>query len=208
MRQRAIEPILRGLEHCRRRPEQRFRPRSAGVDRRRKVSGEKVRLQLCASSSRTRRTPDWGCRARRRSVSGLGVFLMIQAAERRSQPTQGEDQAELRSAELDDQAETHPLGKREAVLAFRLHFREWVPCRETNRDELIPTVRSKSEVADSIRERRTRAARVRVRWRRASPTGERSNPCSSRFELGSASSLVSRPGRSQAGRTESHPCNC
>ena len=81
----------------------------------------------------------------------LAVILVIQAPERRGQPTQSQDQAELRSAELDDQAETHPLGKCEAVFAFRLHFREWIPGRQTNRDQLIPAVRSKSEVADPIR---------------------------------------------------------
>jgi hypothetical protein len=64
----------------------------------------------------------------------LAVVLMIQAPERRGQPTQSEDQPELRSAELDDKAETHPLGEREAVLAFRLYFCEWVPGREANRD--------------------------------------------------------------------------
>src|ERR1700676_5002467 len=76
---------------------------------------------------------------------------MIQAPERRGQPTQGEDQTELCSAELDDQAETHPPGECQAVLAFLLHFREWVPGREANRDELIPTVRCKGEVPDPIR---------------------------------------------------------
>ncbi len=64
----------------------------------------------------------------------LAVVLMIQAPERRGQPTQREDQAELRSAELDDKAETYPPGKCETVLAFRLHFGEWVPGRKANRD--------------------------------------------------------------------------
>ena len=64
----------------------------------------------------------------------LAVVLMIQAPERRGQPTQSENYAELCSAELDDKAETHSPGEREAVLAFRLHFGEWVPGREANRD--------------------------------------------------------------------------
>ena len=76
---------------------------------------------------------------------------MIQAPKRRGQSTQSEDQAELRSAELDDKAETHALGKRESVLAFRLYRGERVPGRQANGDQLNPTVRSKSEVADPIR---------------------------------------------------------
>src|ERR1700738_5011706 len=73
----------------------------------------------------------------------LAVVLMIQAPERRGDPTQSEDQAELRSAELDDKTETHPPGECEAVLAFRLHVGERVPCREANRNQLIPAVRGK-----------------------------------------------------------------
>ena len=60
---------------------------------------------------------------------------MIQAPERCSQPAQGEDQTELCCAALDDQAETHPPSKCQAVLAFLLHFRERIPGGEANRDD-------------------------------------------------------------------------
>jgi len=40
----------------------------------------------------------------------------------------------LCSAALDGQAETHPPSKCQAVLAFLLHFREWIPGGEANRD--------------------------------------------------------------------------
>src|SRR5947209_3554445 len=64
----------------------------------------------------------------------FAVSLMIQAAERCSQPAQGEDQTELCSAALDEQAKTHPPRKCQALLAFLLHCREWIPGGEANRD--------------------------------------------------------------------------
>jgi len=132
MRQRTIEPVFRGLEHCGGRPEQRFRP-LGGVNRRRKIASEEVRLQLA------RPIVELGERqigAASQTTFGfeLTVVFMIQAPERLGQATQRQDQAELCSTELDHQSETHPPGECEAVLAFGLHFGEWVPRRETNRD--------------------------------------------------------------------------
>src|ERR1700676_2924343 len=75
---------------------------------------------------------------------------MIQAPECRGQSSQGENQAELRSAQLEDQAETHPRGECKAVFAFRLHFHERIPGRQTNGDQLNPAVRSKGKIADPI----------------------------------------------------------
>src|SRR5262245_25897471 len=59
---------------------------------------------------------------------------MIQAPECRGQPAQGEDQTELCSEALDELAETHTPSKCQAVLAFPLHFREWIPGGEADRD--------------------------------------------------------------------------
>src|SRR3954447_5544397 len=109
MRQRAIESILRRLEHCRRRPKQWFRVQR-GVDRRRKVSCEKVRLQL---SRPVIELSEHQIGAVGQAAFGIdfAVSLMIQAPESRSQPAQGEYQTELCSAALDAKAETHPPSK-------------------------------------------------------------------------------------------------
>ena len=132
MRQRAIESVLRGFEHCCRRPKQRFRVQR-GVDRRRKVSGEKVRLQLSRPVIELGEH-QIGAVGQATFGAEFAVSIMIQAPELRSQPAQGEDQTELCSTALDDHAEMHPPGRCQAVLAFLLHFREWIPGGEANRD--------------------------------------------------------------------------
>src|SRR5260221_52286 len=59
--------------------------------------------------------------------------------------------AGLCSTQLDDQAELDAPGEREAVLAFCLRFRERIADRQKIRDQLIPAVRSKGQVADAVR---------------------------------------------------------
>ena len=76
---------------------------------------------------------------------------MIQAPKSRRQSTESPYQAELRSAELNNQAEQRALGKCKTVFGFGLHFREWISRGETNRDQLDPAIRSKGQVADSVR---------------------------------------------------------
>src|SRR3954463_5117620 len=132
MRQRGIEAILRRLECCRRRPKQRFRVQRC-IERRRKFSGEKMRLQLSRPVIELRQY-QIGAVGQAAFGIELAISLMIQAAERFSQPAQGADQTKLCSAALDERTETHPPRKCQALLAFLLHFREWIPGSEANRD--------------------------------------------------------------------------
>src|SRR3954454_22532518 len=131
MRQRGIEAILRRLERCRRRPQQGLRvPRC--IDRRRKLSGKQMRLQLSRPVIELR---EHEIRAVGQTALGIvfAISLMIQAAERFSQPAQGEDQTKLCSAALDERTKAHPPRKCQALLAFLLHFLEWIPGSETYR---------------------------------------------------------------------------
>ena len=50
--------------------------------------------------------------------------VIVEAAEFRSQPTEGPDESELRSDDVNDEAEPRLLRKREALLGFPLHLGE------------------------------------------------------------------------------------
>ena len=149
MCKRTIEPKIRGFEHGRRGPDQPLAV-EGGVSRRRMVSGKEASLHLA------RPIVELGEHQIR--VAGettfrfaLAVIVVIEEPKAGRQSTESSDQAELRPAELDDQAESHPLGKRETVFGFRLHFSERISDRETYGDQLIPAVRGESEIADPIR---------------------------------------------------------
>ena len=88
----------------------------------------------------------------------LVELLIVKRAEFRRQAAQRPDQPELRGDDVDDETEPHLLRKRETMLGFALHLDERIARREKVRIRLIAAVGRKSEVADLVRQPRTRDA--------------------------------------------------
>ena len=76
---------------------------------------------------------------------------VVKGAEFRRQPAEGPDKPELRSNEVNHEAEPSLLRKLEAILGFTLHLGERISRRQKVRVQVDAAVRRKSEVADLVR---------------------------------------------------------
>jgi len=149
VRQSTVELLFRRFKLCRGCPRQPIRLQRC-VSGRRKVRGKDTRLALAGQIVELGKHQIGVARQATFRVA-LGVFEVVQRSKRRGQPAQRHDQPELCSAQLDDQAELHALGECEAVDTFRLRLRERIADRQIVRNDLIPAVRSKRQIADPIR---------------------------------------------------------
>ena len=76
--------------------------------------------------------------------------LIVEAAKFRGQPTEGPDQPELHSDEVNDEAEARFPGKREAVLGFRLHLGKRISHCQKVRAHLVAAISGKCKVTDPV----------------------------------------------------------
>src|SRR5258708_21529652 len=67
------------------------------------------------------------------------------------QATEGSDQPKLRGNAVNEETESHLMGKREAMLGFALYLNERIARREQVRVQVQEAVRRKCEIADLVR---------------------------------------------------------
>src|ERR1700674_3643350 len=120
-----------------------------GMHRRTVVSSEEASLRL--------QSPIRGLNTRQDRVTGqmllefrLIKFLIVEGAEGPGQATQGADQLKLWGHEIDDEAEAHSPGKRQAILDFRLHFGQTVSCAQQVVYKLLQGITDKSQITRPI----------------------------------------------------------
>jgi hypothetical protein len=81
----------------------------------------------------------------------FAVVVVIQTSKPRCRSAKRPNQAQLRPAEVNDQAEPNPFRECQAVFALCLHFCERISDRQTNRDQLVPAIGSERKIANTIR---------------------------------------------------------
>src|SRR5690242_14953272 len=80
----------------------------------------------------------------------LVKLLVVKGAEFRSQPTESPDDSDLWKEEVNNEAEPHPLSKRQTFLGFGLDLSERISYCQKIRDQLRAAISGKCKVAHSV----------------------------------------------------------
>jgi hypothetical protein len=107
------------------------------------------------------------CQGRVAGQMGFGAKFIelpvVKAAERRRQATEHPDQREPRGDDVDDKAEPHLPGVREAVFGFALHLVQRLAGEEQVRVQIVARVGSIREVSDPVRRFESAAQQITAR---------------------------------------------
>ncbi|HEX5765368.1 MAG TPA: hypothetical protein VFY27_07355, partial [Woeseiaceae bacterium] len=114
------------------------------------IPGKEASLRLSGPIPELRQTQHRVARQVALKSTFIKPFI-VEAAECRSQPTQRSDNLDLRSDEVDHEAEARSPGKLETILGFRLYIAKPISHCQEIRDQLVPAICRERKITNPVR---------------------------------------------------------